>query len=817
MERLAFALAACVAFGCHGRRVQNPIDKPHKLNNKPLPRLLGADQTSSAFNPSSLGSFRSAGLHPKLSNRHDTIARSISVLKASAEVDDSHSKVDDQSLKDVLDEEGEEFVDEDDDVEVDDEEMHGASFDRPSTLNLDKEIYTRRPEPKDDNEKPYHSKVISTMHKLYAISGMKPSGRSKGQLDPVKLQRIVKNDGGINNRTLFTILTNLREKGDWELSIALLQSVELNVRLKNKDSDEDFELEKTAAYYDTVETTMDDDFDPTAGIGEFDEEGEWTESVDYEEDEEDELEDDEEELMLNELDDDDLDFMEHIDKEEEEEDEAEASPAPKRVQTVGKNGQVVDFNNPTKTWHYNVVISTCAAAGRWHEALVLLDRMIKRKIERDARTYNVVLNTLQRARRTKLAVKVFIKMLRMEEDVEPTADTFAAVIDSCMKDRDVNQALYFTYLAFDYAERGREPYSQGFDLTKNFYVKAILACKEAGNWARAVVLFERADADGIQLSASILNSIMGAFASAGEPYAADIFLRQIYGRRGFKPDIFTYNALVSACANAHPLPNITKLREVMSEMETLAASGRKVLSPNTFTYNNLIHAYSRAGQTKEALKVLLEEMPSRRIRADKVTFTSVAAACNATGHWKDALRVTEKAEKDGVDIDTLAYSKVIDAAGRAGEWGQACSTLDTIGKRRLPHNPFVVNLALSACVDAGTADAAAAGIASLKSVLEMYARSVHSRIRHGMSKGMPSPPVVMKTVTLARELMVIAGVKETEAIEFAKQVQDATRQIKRPPFQPMKIKKTGSSRWKERGGRAAEGLDVVEKFSGASA
>mmetsp|Transcript_86451 Transcript_86451/g.153094 ORF Transcript_86451/g.153094 Transcript_86451/m.153094 type:complete len:962 (+) Transcript_86451:53-2938(+) len=810
MNRIVFLLA-CVAFGCHGRRVQNSNDKPPSSNNKASAKSLLESETSAAFNPSSPGAFRSSSSHQTSVDRRDRLGRGIPVMRAMAQAEDfDEDEVLDLDFSDELgleEDSQKEMVDEfDDELDVDEvsqkrmvdefgDELDGEGV---SQKEMADEFDVEEDEEKGGKkEKPYHSTVISIMHKLKALSGLKPSGRSQ-KIDEVKLQRIVRSRGGINNRTLYNLLNKMRDEGDWELSIALLQSVELNVKLKGKIDDANnpgrHQLVKTAALRPSAAMPeMKEGFDPTAGIGEWDQEGEWNEEFEdtiesskhedeMEGEDEDEIEG-EDELM--ELEDDDEDFMDEVELEDdedelEEKDEPSAVPTEKKVQTVGKHGQVVDFTNPTTAGHYNLVISTCAAAGRWQEALILLERMKAKGFERTIRTYNCVLNALEKAGRTKLHLKILEKMFVEEPDLEPSANTLATAIQSCISAREPQRAMYFVFLAFDY---------DGIELTRNYFVKAFLACKLTGMWPRALTLLERLDDNGFNASVAILNSIMQSFAKAGEPYAAEKFARAEYSRRGIKPDIITYNTLVSAWAKAQPSPEITKIREVMSEMETHAKNGRPWLSPDTNTYNNLIYAYSRAGQTKEALTVLLEEMDNHKIPADKVTYTSAAAACNETGHWQDAVRVVRMAERHGIDIDHLAYSKVIDACGRAGQWAQACSTLDTIGKRGLRYNPRIVNLALSACYAANAKDAAERGIASLHNVIDGHARSVHSDQRPGSTKGLNSPPLDAETVYLGRQLMLVSGAKQAEVLDFVQKLEDATVQVKRPRFQPIQVQK----------------------------
>ena len=83
-----------------------------------------------------------------------------------------------------------------------------------------------------------------------------------------------------------------------------------------------------------------------------------------------------------------------------------------------------------------------------------------------------------------------------------------------------------------------------------------------------------------------------------------------------------------------------------------------------------ISAWGRARQPHRALAVL-EEMPSRGVVPDAISFSAAISACEKGGQWERALSLLEEMPSRGVEPDVISFSAAISACEQRDEMTKA--------------------------------------------------------------------------------------------------------------------------------------------------
>mmetsp|Transcript_39085 Transcript_39085/g.123133 ORF Transcript_39085/g.123133 Transcript_39085/m.123133 type:complete len:185 (+) Transcript_39085:173-727(+) len=162
---------------------------------------------------------------------------------------------------------------------------------------------------------------------------------------------------------------------------------------------------------------------------------------------------------------------------------------------------------------------------------------------------------------------------------------------------------------------------------------------------------------------------------------------------GITPDTVSYNAAITAHANAQPARPDGAL-SLLRAME-----GEEGSPPDNFSYNGVISALGRAGRWEEAV-ALLRQLAAGEVAhggevlsPDQVSYTAAISACAEAGRAAEAAALLEELRSSGLPLSILPFSKAIAAAAKAGEWRTACATLRQASSLQLRHNALTTNLA----------------------------------------------------------------------------------------------------------------------------
>eukprot|EP00434_Breviolum_minutum_P003866 symbB.v1.2.003399.t1/scaffold190.1/size276550/24 len=152
-------------------------------------------------------------------------------------------------------------------------------------------------------------------------------------------------------------------------------------------------------------------------------------------------------------------------------------------------------------------------------------------------------------------------------------------------------------------------------------------------------------------------------------------------------DLFTYNASISACGNA---------KQWKCALSLIPVLGDQRLKPQLITYNTVISACENQWWI---VKGILEEVDKLALERDVITFNTSIKACGSCAEWQEALHLFREVRVLSMEANEVTYTAVMGVCGMSGEWQRVLELLmqcDQIGFV----DTTMSSVALSACSSA---------------------------------------------------------------------------------------------------------------------
>ncbi|GLJ43024.1 hypothetical protein SUGI_0892920 [Cryptomeria japonica] len=146
------------------------------------------------------------------------------------------------------------------------------------------------------------------------------------------------------------------------------------------------------------------------------------------------------------------------------------------------------------------------------------------------------------------------------------------------------------------------------------------------------------------------NILLLGFKESGNAVAVEVFFREMQ-RRGFDPDIVTYNIVVDA---------LCKKRRIDDAFELVEVIKRKGCRPNIWTYTTLIHGLGIVKNKNRACE-LFAELKSSGFEPDTALYNALICCFCKAGDVKWGLRSMKEMEKEGVGCDNVTYHTLLSA------------------------------------------------------------------------------------------------------------------------------------------------------------
>ena len=127
--------------------------------------------------------------------------------------------------------------------------------------------------------------------------------------------------------------------------------------------------------------------------------------------------------------------------------------------------------------------------------------------------------------------------------------------------------------------------------------------------------------------------------------------------RGIAPEIFQYNAAISACG---------KNGEVQKALELFETMEKKGVTPDIISWNAIISACSKDANRLEKITALLADMRNRGILPDLITYSITIPFLCSNSRLDEGLRLTAEMRKRGFTVEQRLYQAIRDAVERSG-------------------------------------------------------------------------------------------------------------------------------------------------------
>ncbi|KAL2632836.1 hypothetical protein R1flu_004315 [Riccia fluitans] len=193
------------------------------------------------------------------------------------------------------------------------------------------------------------------------------------------------------------------------------------------------------------------------------------------------------------------------------------------------------------------------------------------------------------------------------------------------------------------------------------------------------------------------NHMIQEFGNQGDLQAAFAAFRSMEGP-GVKPDMYTYRALIDACAQQG---DASKASAVFRE---IIRSGNK---PNVYVYNSLMNVH--AGDTEIVWK-LYEDMRRVRLEPDLTTYNIMLKSCSVSkcaDRAKALYRDIERgAATTGLKLDVFTYTTAIHIFGESRMWDLALKVKEDMLASGVTPNVITWTALIGACANVGMVEQA---------------------------------------------------------------------------------------------------------------
>mmetsp|Transcript_36021 Transcript_36021/g.78908 ORF Transcript_36021/g.78908 Transcript_36021/m.78908 type:complete len:837 (-) Transcript_36021:26-2536(-) len=208
------------------------------------------------------------------------------------------------------------------------------------------------------------------------------------------------------------------------------------------------------------------------------------------------------------------------------------------------------------------------------------------------------------------------------------------------------------------------------------YTASIAGCAEAGEWRTAFQLLEEMKSKGCEPNVVTLSACISSCATAcanaakatslvdddsssmetndiTEPKHRALGLLGAMKAEGssVKPNVFSYNAAIRACAEAFDLDMAFTLFDALKQQG---------LKPSVVTYGSLMTACERVGNLGAAsrvMKMIREE--AGNIRPNEVIYGAMISCCRKSGQADRAVLLLRKMIKEGLSPNIATFNTVI--------------------------------------------------------------------------------------------------------------------------------------------------------------
>ncbi|KMZ56293.1 putative Pentatricopeptide repeat-containing protein [Zostera marina] len=234
--------------------------------------------------------------------------------------------------------------------------------------------------------------------------------------------------------------------------------------------------------------------------------------------------------------------------------------------------------------------------------------------------------------------------------ISPSAYTYSILIDGYCKTNRVEKALL---LLEEMDEKGYPPCPQA-------YCSLINTLGNAGRLEAASELFNELCENTCYTTTARVFAVMIKQLGKSGNLSAAVNLFEEMKRRGCKPDVYVYNALMSS------MVRFGKLDEARSLMRVMTEQGCK---PDLNSYNIILNGVGKCstaiGGATEALDML--RWMKENVEVDGVSYNTVLSCLSHAGMFEEAAKLMKEMTVLGFEYDVISYKSILEAVGKIDE------------------------------------------------------------------------------------------------------------------------------------------------------
>lgn len=360
---------------------------------------------------------------------------------------------------------------------------------------------------------------------------------------------------------------------------------------------------------------------------------------------------------------------------------------------------------------WNAMVTGYSRIGRCEEALRLFEKMMEAGVELNVVTWSAVIAGYAQRGFGYEAINVFQRMQVC--GLEPNVVTLVSLLSGCasagalLHGKETHCYAIKRILCADGCDNGDEM------MVINGLIDVYSKCRRT-NVARTIfdsIAFEKRNV-------VTWTVMIGGYAQLGDANdALELFSNMLKGDNPVLPNEFTISCALMACARLgllrfgsqiHGYVLRNRYESVMlfisnCLIDMYARSGdvdaahivfETMCQRNTVSWTSLMAGYGMHGRGEEALQVF-EEMRSRGLMPDGITFVVVLYACSHSGMIDEGIKYFDSMSSEfGVAPGVEHYACMVDLLGRSGHLKEAMKLIEGMP---MEPNPIVWVALLSAC------------------------------------------------------------------------------------------------------------------------
>jgi pentatricopeptide repeat protein len=366
-------------------------------------------------------------------------------------------------------------------------------------------------------------------------------------------------------------------------------------------------------------------------------------------------------------------------------------------------------------WTFSSAMTALGDAGRWQEALALLDEMSSSDGNAPPPTtpcFNAAINALASAGQWQGALSTLTRM--KEEDVMPNAQSYCTVIAACgrggrfgdaqallreMRECGMKPAVYAYSAAIQAAKKSDQVISLLQEMLREDVAPNLVTFNLALDrvtWQHGLVLFDEMAAFGIVPNEKSYNSLARSLAMGKQDRKAVLLIKTMRSQN-MHASRSTLRACIGSCASAGSFKMATKL---LRDLTMLAYDGgAKLQPPSKSLFDTVLRAAAEKGDWKAAKK-LLDTMQEIGVPPDDTSCSIALRACTNDGRWSRALSLF-KTYVDSGYAGPKSASAAVSAAAQSQQWKRGANIVKWAKQEGLQLRFWVHSTAIQVCARAG--------------------------------------------------------------------------------------------------------------------